>query len=372
MNVLVTGSAGFIGSNFSVALACRADVKLYKIDIDSPAKALDEALAVADVVFHLAGINRPQNQEDYQSGNAGFTEELCNRLSALGRSPKIVLSSSIQAEQDNPYGASKLAAEGAIKEYVDKTRATGVVYRLKNVFGKWCRPNYNSVTATFCHNITHDLPIQISDPANVVDLTYIDDVVAAFLKELGTNSDAQEFRLAGPLFSHKISLGDLAALLKSFRAHRSTLFLPDFSNRFVRALYSTYLSYLEPADLKYTLESKTDNRGCLAEFVKSPSFGQIFISRTKPGITRGNHYHHTKTEKFLVVQGRAVIRLRNIRDNKLTEFAINGDVYSVVDIPPGFTHSIENTGPDELVTLFWASDIFDSNRPDTNPLPVLE
>lgn len=372
MNVLVTGSSGFIGRNLSLALSCREDVTLYKYDVGSPAEMLDESLAVADIVFHLAGINRPQNPEEFKTGNSGFTSEICSKLVAMGRAPKIVLSSSIQAEQDNPYGASKLAAEIAIKDYSDKTKSPGVVYRLKNVFGKWCRPNYNSVTATFCHNISHDLPVQISNYDNVVDLTYIDDVVAAFLKELDTKTDVQGYRLAEPLVSNKISLGELASLIKSFRSHRSTLLLPDYSNRFVRALYATYLSYLEPSDLLYALDIKTDNRGSLAEFIKAPTFGQIFISRTKPGITRGNHYHHTKTEKFMVVQGRAIIRLRNIRDNILTEHNVSGDLYNVVDIPPGYTHSIENIGMDELVTLFWASEVFNSENPDTTYQKVLE
>lgn len=372
MNILITGSAGFIGSNLSVALSRREDVTLHKYDVGSPAEMLDEALAVADVVFHLAGINRPQNPEEFKIGNADFIAEICDKLILMGRAPKIVFSSSIQAELDNPYGISKLAAERAIQEYVGKTKSTGVVYRLKNVFGKWCRPNYNSVTATFCHNIVHDLPIQISNPENVVDLTYIDDVVTAFLNEIDNKSDISRFRYAEPLLSHKISLGELAALIKSFHSHRSTLLLPDFSSRFVRALYATYLSYLEPSDLKYTLDIKTDNRGSLAEFIKAPSFGQIFISRTKPGITRGNHFHNTKTEKFMVVQGNAAVRLRNIRNNALTEHRVAGDLYQVVDIPPGYTHSIENIGTEDLVTLFWAGEVFNAATPDTTFLKVLE
>jgi UDP-2-acetamido-2,6-beta-L-arabino-hexul-4-ose reductase len=372
MNVLITGSSGFIGGNLSVALAHRTDVKLYKIDIDSPAKALDEALAVADVVFHLAGVNRPQNQEEFKTGNTDYTAEICRKLVALGRAPKIVLTSSIQAERDNPYGSSKLAAESAIQEYADKTQASGVVYRLKNIFGKWCRPNYNSVTATFCYNIAHDLPVRISDPANVVDLTYIDDVVDAFIGELDEGGTGPDYRMAEPLRSHEITLGALAGLIQSFHDHRRTLLIPDFSDTFVRALYATYLSYLEPFDCAYALARKTDERGNLAEFIKTEPFGQLFISRTKPGITRGNHYHNTKTEKFLVVAGEAIIRIRDIRNGVLTEYAVRGEDYKVVDIPPGCTHSIENIGRNELVTLFWSNEIFDRSRPDTNSLKVLE
>ena len=372
MNVLITGSSGFIGSNLSVALACRADVKLYKYDTGSPAEILDKALAAADLVFHLAGVNRPRNPEEFKTGNAGFTEEIRNKLVALGRAPKIVLTSSIQAELDNPYGRSKLAAEEEIRRYADATRAPGVVYRLKNVFGKWCRPNYNSVTATFCHTIAHGLPVMISDPAKTVDLTYIDDVVSAFIGELEGDRMQPGYRLAGPLASRQITLGALAGLVQSFRDHRSTLLLPDFSDPFARALYATYLSYLEPADRAYPLEKKTDERGSLAEFIKAKPSGQLFISRTKPGTTRGNHYHHTKTEKFLVVEGEAVVRIRDIRNGASTEYKALGTDYKVIDIPPGCTHSIENTGRNELVTLFWSSEIFDRARPDTTFLKVRE
>lgn len=372
MNVLVTGSAGFIGSNLCAELSRRNDIKLYKYDLDSSLKALDEALVVADVVFHLAGVNRPPNPEEFKTGNAGFTSEICNNLIAMGRAPKIILASSIQAELDNPYGISKRAAERSIENYALQTGAAGVVYRLKNLFGKWCRPNYNSVTATFCYNIAHDMPVRISEPANVVDLTYIDDVVGAFVGELNESRMRPGYRMAEPLRSHEITLGALVGLIQSFRDHRKTLLLPDFSDAFVRALYATYLSYLEPADCAYTLEKKTDERGSLAEFIKAKPSGQLFISRTKPGITRGNHYHHTKTEKFLVVEGEAIIRIRDIRNGAVTEYKVLGAEYKVVDIPPGCTHSIENIGQSELVTLFWSSEIFDQSRPDTTFLPVQE
>jgi UDP-2-acetamido-2,6-beta-L-arabino-hexul-4-ose reductase len=372
MNILVTGSNGFVGSNLCAGLACLKNVRLIKCDVDTPATVLEEALTVADVIFHLAGVNRPLNNEEFEKVNAGFTDKICRKLVALKRSPKMVLSSSIQAELDNPYGRSKRAAEKCIENYSEQMGAAGVAYRLKNLFGKWCRPNYNSVTATFCYNIAHDMPVQISDPANVVDLTYIDDVAGAFLGELDESRMRSGYRLAAPLPSYKISLEELSSLIGSFRRHRKTLLLPDFADPFVRALYATFLSYLKPDDFSYNLDIKSDNRGNLAEFLKTKPFGQLFISRTKPGIIRGDHYHHTKTEKFLVVAGHAVVRFRDIRNGNVVEYSVRGEEYKVVDIPPGYSHSIENIGPDELVTLFWSSEIFDPTKPDTNHLKVLE
>ena len=256
-----------------------------------------------------------------------------------------------------------------LQRFAENTDAECVIYRFKNLFGKWCRPNYNSVTATFCHNIANGLPIQISDRTHEIDLTYIDDVVEAFIAELESVSPG--FRFAQPLPSKRISLGGLAEKIKSFREMRTKLNLPDFRDAFERDLYGTYLSYLNNQEFEYGLDIKTDQRGSLAEFLKSPSMGQIFVSRTKPGITRGNHYHHTKTEKFLVLQGTAIIRFRHIDSDQVLEYRVRGEDYRVLDIPPGYTHSIENVGQDELVTLFWASEIFNPERPDTGFLPVI-
>jgi UDP-2-acetamido-2,6-beta-L-arabino-hexul-4-ose reductase len=294
---------------------------------------------------------------------------LCD-LAAHGRRTKVVLSSSIQAALDNPYGRSKRAAEELLRLHCDSTGAEGVVYRLKNLFGKWCRPNYNSVVATFANAIANDLPFHVSDPGKMLDLTYVDDVVAAFIRELDS-SPAPGFRFAQPLPSHNTSLGELITLLMSFRSHRETLLLPDYSNPFVRALYATYLTFLKAETYGYALAIKADQRGSLAEFVKSASFGQIFVSRTKPGITRGDHYHHTKCEKFMVVEGEGLVRLREIQGDTVIEFRCRGDQYRVVDIPPGHTHSIENVGAGEMVTLFWSSEVFDQARPDTLLEPVL-
>lgn len=370
MKILVTGSKGFVGKNLCSAFKGYDHIELIEFDIDSDSGCLNEALETVDFVIHLAGVNRPQSPDEFDTGNAGSIEHICKKLYHLKRTPQIILSSSIQADLDNPYGNSKRKAEMILNTFSQETGASCVVYRFKNLFGKWCRPNYNSVTATFCHNIANDLPIQISDPANEVDLTYIDDVVDALIKELDLQTPG--FRFAEELPSFKISLGDLARMIQSFRDLRNTLFLPDFSKPFVRALYATYLSYLSEDNFGYALDIKSDERGSLAEFIKSPSFGQIFISHTEPGITRGNHYHHTKTEKFMVVAGEAMIRFRHINRSDIIEYQVRGEEYRVLDIPPGFTHSIENIGKEDLVTLFWASEVFNPEQPDTYFDLVLE
>lgn len=370
MHVLVTGARGFVGRNLCEALRVRQGVTLSQVDLQDPPEVLDAALRAADVVFHLAGVNRPQREEEFAAGNADLTVRVCRGLEAAGRRARVVLTSSIQVERDNPYGRSKRAAEDALRAHAERTGAEAVVFRLKNLFGKWCRPDYNSVTATFCHRIARDLPVEISDPAAVVDLTYVDEVVAAFLALLDGPA-RPGFRLADPLPSTQVTLGDLAATIRSFRSHRQDLLMPDWSSPFVRALYATYLSHLPPDQLAYGLQIRADQRGSLAEFVKAPHLGQIFVSRTHPGVTRGNHFHHTKVEKFLVVGGEGTIRLRQIHGSEVIEHRVRAEEYRVVDIPPGYTHSIENTGTEELVTLFWSSEVFDPARPDTIADPVL-
>lgn len=370
--ILVTGAKGFVGRNLCAVLGTMERVRVMEFDCDNTPEELEGMLEDAEVIFHLAGVNRPKNEEEFRTGNAGLTEEICSTLLRLGRKPKIVLASSIQADQKNPYGQSKLQAEQALRDFSEASGASTVVYRFKNLFGKWCRPNYNSVTATFCHNIAHDLPLSISDPARSIELTYIDDVVSAMTGEILSEGAQLEtgFSFAPDLASHSITLGELAELIGSFRQSRSTLVLPGFDSRFVRALYSTYLSYLEGEDFAYGLTIRTDERGSLAEMMKSGSFGQIFVSRTRPGITRGNHYHHTKTEKFMVVEGEAVIRFRRIDGTEVIEHRVSGSEFRVVDIPPGYTHHITNIGEGEMVTLFWASEIFNPDQPDTFFLKV--
>jgi UDP-2-acetamido-2,6-beta-L-arabino-hexul-4-ose reductase len=361
VKVLVTGAQGFVGQNLRVPLSRREGVEVLAYDVENTASDLEAFLAEADFIYHLAGVNRPQDPEEFKTGNTGLTTTIVDTLIRLGRTPKIVFTSSIQAEQDNPYGHSKKAAEDELLRY-NALGGSVAIYRLRNVFGKWCRPNYNSVTATFCHNIAHDLPIEIRDPAYEVELVYIDDIVHDFLAELETTGDSP-FRQVERFT--RVSLGRLAELVQSFRACRETLVLPEFEDRFVTELYATYLSYLDGPNFAYDLNAKHDDRGWLAEFIKTPAAGQIFISRTKPGITRGNHFHATKTEKFLVVEGEGVVHFRDLRTGQRVDHPVNGNVPRVVDIPPGWTHSIENTGTGEMVTLFWASEIFDPNRPDT-------
>jgi UDP-2-acetamido-2,6-beta-L-arabino-hexul-4-ose reductase len=368
--ILITGGRGFLGRNLAAHLRTRNDCETLIFDQDDSPAGLENWLGVADVVFHLAGVNRPKDEREFERGNAGLTERICTLLRQARRQPKIVFASSIQAELQNPYGISKRKAELALQAFAATTGASVSIYRLKNLFGKWCRPNYNSVTATFCHNFANDLPITISDPDHEVELSYVDDVVAAFLEELETGPHAGEARTGIP--SYRIRLGDLAGRIQAFHDMRTSLMVPDLSDRFNRALYATYLSYVPKQSLQEDLRIRSDARGCLAEFIKSKHFGQIFVSRTKPGVTRGNHYHHTKAEKFFVVEGDGLIRMRAVESGAVQEYEVHGHEYQVIDIPPGFTHSITNVGAGELVTLFWSSEVFDPDRPDTYYLPVDE
>lgn len=370
MKVLVAGANGFIGKNLIVHLEAERSLDVSKVVRDTSERVFDDYLSKSDVIFHLAGVNRPQTIEEFQAGNADFTQNICARLKMMGRAIPVIFSSTSQVDLDNPYGRSKLSAEQALTDYAQATGAYVAIYRLRNVFGKWCRPNYNSVVATFCHNISHNLPISISNPDNNVQLVYIDDVVNAFASEIeNLHSYGVHYKDIVPF--QAINLGTLAQKIQSFRSMRESLHVPDFQDEFDRKLYATYLSYLDTASFGYELQKKCDARGCLAEFVKSPYFGQIFVSRTLPGVVRGNHYHHTKVEKFLVLEGEAIIRFRHIQSAEVIEYRVVGEDFRVVDIPPGYTHSIENVGTNELVTLFWASEVFDPSRPDTRMLPVL-
>ncbi|MGB5217844.1 MAG: NAD-dependent epimerase/dehydratase family protein, partial [Smithella sp.] len=366
----VTGAKGFIGKNLVVDLKRSADVNVIEHDLDSPAGFLDEGLAKADVIYHLAGVNRPVRDAEFAEGNFDFTRQVCDALRKLRRKPLFVLSSSTQAVLDNPYGLSKRQAEEIVLDFGRATGASVFVFRLYGVFGKWCRPNYNSVVATFCHNIARELPIAISDTARKIELVYIDDVVRAFIGVMNGHLPASDgkYCLVGP--THQISLGELAEAIRDFRDSRTNLAVPDMSNPLVRALYATYLSYLPSDSFAYTLTQRTDPRGELAELLKSSHIGQIFVSRTRPGITRGNHYHDTKVEKFVVLEGNAVIRFRHISRGNVIEYPVLGREFRVVDIPPGYTHSIENVGQNDLIVLFWAAEIFNPDTPDTFGMSV--
>jgi UDP-2-acetamido-2,6-beta-L-arabino-hexul-4-ose reductase len=353
------------------ALQRREGLQVRRLGRDHTQAELTKQLRQADVIYHLAGVNRPQDEAEYATGNAGFTHDVCSQLRGLGRSPTLVLASSTQALLDNPYGNSKRQAEEYVCRFVDDTSAAAVVFRLPNVFGKWCRPNYNSVVATLCHNIAVGLPITISDPAREVTFVYIDDVTDAFVSIIEQHQERGICRYAEVAPTYTVTLGALAEKIEVFREIRRGLILPDFADRFTRCLYATYLAYLDTQDFAYPLEIKADQRGELAEFVKSQHIGQIFLSRTKPGAVRGNHYHHTKIEKFLVLEGQAIIRFRHLRTDELLEYPVSGPDFRVVDIPPGYTHSIQNVGDGELVVLFWANEVFDPQRPDTYYSEVL-
>lgn len=363
--VLVTGSRGFIGSNLLLALSERSDLIVFGYDLGDPDDALTSALAESDVIIHLAGVNRPIDPAEFDSGNRGFTQELCERLMGLARHTKIVMTSSIQAALDNPYGTSKHEAELALAAYAENTFAEVVILRLPNVFGKWSRPNYNSVVATFCHNAWRGIALAVNDPTAAVRLVHIDDVVHRLVAEIDAGPQAPGARYEHNLRTFATTVGELAQTVASFDDVRRSGTLPNLGSPLVERLYSTYLSYADPEDLAYPLQQRQDERGALAEFVKSAQSGQIFVSRTRPGVTRGNHYHHLKVEKFMVVEGRARISLRRLKDDQMTTFDIEGSEMRVVDIPPGSTHSILNTGDTEVVVLFWASQVFDQERPDT-------
>ncbi len=365
MKVVITGAAGFVGRNLLAELGRDSRYELLPIDVQDGPETLDAVLSVADFVFHLAGVNRPTDPADFDRGNRGLTEQMLDGLARHGRAVPVFLSSSVQAARENPYGASKRAAEDAVFAWEARTGGKALVYRLSNLFGKWCRPNYNSVVATFCHNIARDLPIEVSDPTRELELVYIDDLLAECKRALEGNPTPGEDGFCRVPVSHRVTLGTLADTLRAFRLSRTTQLLPPLDSDFQRALYGTYLSYLPTDDFAGYPEMKRDARGWLAELIKMPGFGQIFVSRTAPGITRGNHWHHTKVEKFIVVEGQAVIRFRPIGGGEVVEYAVAADPVAVVDIPAGYTHSITNTGTDDLVTLFWADEVFDPDRPDT-------
>lgn len=363
--VLVTGSEGFIGKNLTEALRRKSDFIVKTFDLSDARAVLNRYLEEADIVYHLAGVNRPERSEDYDKVNRGLTHEIIDCLERINRRPSIVFSSSIQAVLENPYGVSKKRAEEALDGYAQRNGAQVQIFRLPNVFGKWCRPNYNSVVATFCYNAVRGFSLNVSDSAKEVELVHVDDVVAAFLRalEMATITGKALFASVEPTF--RVDLGKLAGLIQEFAACRQTLRLPDLGDSFVRRLYGTFQSYLDPKDFVYRLQEKKDERGTLAELLKGEAFGQLFVSRTRPGITRGNHYHDTKVEKFVVLEGDALIRFRHIVSDETVSCPVSGGDFKVVDIPPGWTHSIQNIGTTELVVLFWASEVFEQERPDT-------
>lgn len=364
-NVLVTGSKGFIGKNLLEALSRQKDIKIIGFDAKDDIASISPFFHDIDIIYHLAGVNRPKNIQEFEKGNTGLTQKIITLLAEYDKKPAIVISSSIQADLDNPYGISKKKAEDILLDYGKKTSALVYIYRLTNVFGKWSRPNYNSAVATFCHNISRGIDINISDRDKELELVYIDDVVSSFVDILnsGQRVNSEQYLTIKP--TYKITLGDLVDKICQLRDVRKTNIVPDLSDEFMKCLYATYLSYIDKGDFSYSLDVKTDNRGSLAEIIKSENFGQIFVSKTHASIVRGNHYHNTKIEKFCVIQGKAVIKFRHIFLNEVLSYHVSGDKLEVVDIPTGYTHSIENLSDGEMIVLFWANQIFDPQRPDT-------
>ena len=394
MNILITGAAGFVGKNLTAALQCLQDGRdrtrpeltvgeLYLYDIDSPAALLEEACQKADFVFNLAGVNRPQNQEEFMQGNFGFASTLLNTLKKYRNTCPVMLSSSIQATlvgryAEGEYGKSKKAGEELFFDYAAETGAKVLVYRFPKLFGKWCRPNYNSAVATFCNNIANDLPITVNDPAVQLELLYIDDLVEEMLDALEGKEHHCEFdgvdtvlqadgRYCAAPVSHKVTLGEIVELLHSFKSQPQTLMLPAIpAGSFAKKLYSTYLSYLPQDKAIFDLKMNTDPRGSFTELLKTPDYGQISVNISKPGITKGQHWHHTKWEFFIVVSGKGLIQMRKIGTDEVLNYYVSGDKIQAVHMLPGYTHNIINLSETEdLVTVMWANELFDPKKPDT-------
>ena len=394
MNILITGAAGFVGKNLTAALQCIKEGKdrtrpnltigeLYLYDIDSPAEVLEEGCRKVDFVFNLAGVNRPQNQEEFMQGNFGFASTLLDTLKKYHNTCPVMLSSSIQATlvgryAEGEYGKSKKAGEELFFSYAADTGAQVLVYRFPNLFGKWCRPNYNSAVATFCNNIANDLPITVNDPAVQLELLYIDDLVAEMLDALEGKAHHCEFegvdtvlredgRYCAAPISHKVTLGEIVELLHSFKAQPQTLVMPEIpGGSFAKKLYSTYLSYLPENGAIFDLKMNVDNRGSFTELLKTEKCGQISVNISKPGITKGQHWHHTKWEFFIVVSGKGLIQMRKIGDSEIRNYYVSGEKIQAVHMLPGYTHNIINlSDTEDLVTVMWANESFDPNRPDT-------
>ena len=394
MNILITGASGFVGKNLSAALACIRDGKdrthpglsigkLYLYDRNSPAELLEEACRDADFVFNLAGVNRPKDPQEFLDGNFGFASTLLDTLKKYRNTCPVMLASSIQATLigrygQSDYGKSKLAGENLFFDYSQETGAKVLVYRFPNLFGKWCRPNYNSAVATFCHNYAHDLPITVNDPSVELELLYIDDLVEEMICALEGREHRCEFdgletllcsqgRYCAAPVTHKATLGQIVALLDQFKAQPCTLLMPQIpKGSFAKKLYSTYLSYLPKEKAAFSLKMNEDDRGSFTELLKTENCGQFSVNISKPGVTKGQHWHHTKWEFFIVVSGRGLIQQRKVGTDEVLNFEVSGEEIQAVHMLPGYTHNIINLSETEnLVTLMWANECFDPNKPDT-------
>lgn len=376
MNILITGAKGFVGRNLVSQLhnirsgkaknyAVSSDIKVFEYDIDSNPAELEVYCKNADFVFNLAGVNRPKDQTEFMRGNFGFASVLLDTLKKYHNTCPVMISSSTQATLDNPYGESKRAGENLLFRYAKDTGAKVLVYRFPNVFGKWSRPNYNSAVATFCNNIANGLPIQVNDPGVVMNLVYIDDVVDELIRALNGNEHRLGNYCEVPVV-HTITLGGIVDLLYSFKAMPENLTVPNLDDVFTKKLYSTYLSYLPKEKISYPLKMNVDERGSFTEIIRTPDRGQFSVNISKPGITKGQHWHHTKNEKFIVVSGHGLVQLRKIETEEVINFEVNGDKIEVIEMIPGYTHNIINLSKTEnLVTFMWANEAFDPDKPDT-------
>lgn len=367
MKIVVTGASGFIGKNLLEKLK-EDGYEVFSITRKTSKEEASAMILKANFIFHLAGVNRPEREEEFFEGNSGLTGEIIKILKNNNKTTPLLISSSIQAELDNPYGKSKKKAEDEVFSYGKETGARVYVYRLPNVFGKWCRPNYNSAIATFCHNIARDEEVWVSDPSREMNLVYIDDVVRCFIDSMKSEKKVESYAHVDLVY--KVTLGKIVELLNFFKDSRKTLMVPNMEDEFSKKLYSTYLSYLPEDKFSYPLKMNVDNRGSFTEILKSKDRGQVSVNISKPRITKGNHWHHTKNEKFLVVSGEGLIRFRKIGCEEIIEYKVCGEKLEVVDIPVGYTHSIVNTGNTDLVTIMWVNEIFNPEQPDTIFLEV--
>ncbi|PEW44255.1 capsular biosynthesis protein [Bacillus thuringiensis] len=364
MKILVTGAKGFLGKNLVAELKNQGYKDIFEFSREDDITLLERYTKECDFVFHLAGVNRPKDENEFMEGNAGFTSQLLNLLKESVNKAPVLITSSIQAENNNPYGKSKKAGEELLFEYAKETGSKAYVYRLPNLFGKWSKPYYNTVVATFCHNIARGLDIQVNNPDVELNLCYIDDVLEEFFKALNHTPTIQDDYCFVPV-THNIKLGELANVIKSFKEGRENLSISNMGDALTKKLYSTYLSFLPEDKFVYDLKMHSDHRGSFTEFIRTPERGQVSINISKPGITKGNHWHHTKNEKFLVVSGEGLVRFRNIDSDDIIEYRVSGEKLQVVDIPIGYTHSIVNVGENDLVTVMWVNECFDPEKPDT-------
>jgi UDP-2-acetamido-2,6-beta-L-arabino-hexul-4-ose reductase len=368
MRIVITGGNGFIGRNLFCRLRELKPSSLVSLSRESPWDTWEAALRGADFVFHLAGVNRTTGSEaEFYSGNVELTARVCQVLESAGRSPTLVYASSTQAVLDNHYGRSKALGEDVVRDFAVRNKSRGIVFRLPNVFGKWARPNYNSVVATFCYNLNHGLPLSINDPNAELNLLYIDDLADQLVELLGSGSASGLHSIRDV---YQTSVGELAATLRAFSSGRAALEVPNASSGMSRALYATFISYLPTRSFAYSLTPATDKRGLFSEVFRTEACGQFSFFTAHPGVTRGNHYHHTKTEKFLVVQGKARFIFRNVSTAESFKLDVEGTVPQIVETIPGWAHSIQNIGSTELIALLWANERFDPKRPDTIPFEV--